>query len=164
MIRVTQRTFKESIQNSPGLNRGNILHFKKRAYEEDEESKAFHQWLVMMKIPHDYSTHGEQRPFRMITKKGKEIRICPSGARLKSLGASEGFPDFTIPVPNEYHHGLYIEMKKQKNGKPTKAQLEWIDLLVDLGYCAVICNGWDEARMLTEKYMQTASKCHRKTT
>lgn len=160
---LNQQKANDMLKNSFKWHKQDSKSSKKRNYDEDKESQAFHEWLNLMKIPHDYSSHGEERTYQTIIRNGKEIRICAAGARLKKLGTSAGFPDFNIPVPNKYHHGLYIEMKSQ-SGKPTKAQIEWIDLLIELGYCAAICKGWDEAQKLTEKYMQTASKYHRKTT
>jgi rhodanese-related sulfurtransferase len=118
-------------------------HFRKRKRknEEEEEQMALVEWLLYKKIPYFAVPNG-----------GSRNKI--EAAKLKKMGVSAGVPDLCIPVPNKYHHGLYIEMKRRDGGITTEEQQKWIDLLTDNGYCAVVCKGWCEAEVLIERYMQ----------
>lgn len=73
------------------------------------------------------------------------------GLRLKRMGVRSGVPDLCIPVARGGFHALYIEMKS-KTGKPTRTQLEWIDLLRSQGCAAEICHGADEAIAAIDRY------------
>src|SRR5271154_6219508 len=116
----------------------NINLPKKRKKEEFEEQKALVQWLCLKKIPHFAIPNGGRRNLQEAKK-------------LKISGVRPGVSDLFIMVPNKYHAGLFIEMKKQKNGEISEDQEQFIEQAIELGYCAVACNGWDEAKELTEK-------------
>lgn len=122
---------------------------KKRKREEDAEHMAFATWLRLNKIPFNHCPSGGKRPKKSINGK----LVCIEGAKLKRMGAMRGFPDFFIMRPNRYHAGLFIEMKKREGGVTSKDQQDCMDLLIDQGYLAVVCEGWDEARELTKKYL-----------
>jgi len=57
-----------------------------------------------------------------------------------------------LPVPRKNYHGLYIEMKFG-NGRTSKDQKEWILNLNNQGYKAVVCNGFEEAKEVIERYL-----------
>lgn len=86
-----------------------------------------------------------------IPNEGK--RSQRTGARLKAEGLKSGVPDICLPVARGGHHGLYIELKRRKNSKVTKEQLEWIADLVAQGYVAAVCRGCDEAISLITRYL-----------
>lgn len=86
-------------------------------------------------------------------------------ARLKAEGVKAGVPDLMLPVSCEtqaqHHHpdrpatlvttvvrwhGLFIEMKKPKDGKVSDKQGKWHADLTAQGYKVVTCWGWEEAR------------------
>lgn len=71
---------------------------------------------------------------------------------LKRQGMRAGVPDLCIPVAKRGFHGLYIEMKYGRN-KPTDKQLEWISLLNDNGYMAVVCVGYGQAKETIDWYL-----------
>ena len=56
-----------------------------------------------------------------------------NGALLKAAGMVSGVPDLSLPVARRGFNGLYIEMKFGNN-KPTKDQVEFMDMLKDQGY------------------------------
>lgn len=66
------------------------------------------------------------------------------GRQMKRMGLKTGVPDVILPVPKGRYHGLAIEMKSLK-GKPTAAQLIWIENLRAVGWRAAICHGWKDA-------------------
>ena len=74
-------------------------------------------------------------------------------ARFKAEGVKAGVPDLFLPVARGPYHGLFIEMKRQKGGKVSDAQKEWIAALIDQGYLAVVCYGWKDAAELIEDYL-----------
>ncbi|MCJ8343315.1 MAG: VRR-NUC domain-containing protein [Cetobacterium sp.] len=80
-------------------------------------------------------------------KRGKSEAV-----RLKRGGVKKGVPDLCLPVPRKNYHGLYIEMKFG-NGRTSKDQKEWILNLNNQGYKAVVCNGFEEAKEVIERYL-----------
>ena len=108
---------------------------------EREEQKALVQYLQARRIP-----------FYAVPNGGSRNPI--EAKNMKAEGVSAGVPDICIPVPNKKYHGLYIEMKRQKGGRVSEKQKEWIDRLNRNGYLAVVCRGFKEAREVVEKYME----------
>ena len=47
----------------------------------------------------------------------------------------------------------FIEMKKTRGGRVSEAQRAYLDMLTGLGYLAVVCNGWLEAKQIIEQYL-----------
>ena len=104
---------------------------------------------VLGRIP---TEHEEQRElvrwFRQ-TWPGVRIFAIPNGGhrspatagRLKAEGVSSGVPDLCIPAWK-----LWIEMKRIKGGVVSADQKDWIKYLEDVGYCAKVCKGADDAK------------------
>ena len=61
-------------------------------------------------------------------------------------------PDIVLPVARGENHGLYIELKIIGN-RPSKEQKEWLKLLKEQGYRAVVCYGSEEAIKEIETYL-----------
>lgn len=81
-------------------------------------------------------------------------RSLAYGAKMKRMGLRKGFPDLLFPTPRNGFHGLVIELKRDKNSKPTKEQLDWIKYLNEQGYRATVCYGAGEAIREIEKYFR----------
>lgn len=87
---------------------------------------------------------------------------CPNGgsrnaieaARLKAQGVKKGVPDLCLPVPRGDYHGLYIELKRQKNGVLSADQKQWIENLRKQGYRVEVCKGFQSAADVIEEYLQ----------
>lgn len=79
-----------------------------------------------------------------------------SGAKAVAIdranGVKKGVPDLCLPVARGGYHGLYIEMKTER-GKVSSEQTKWISDLLEQGYYAEVCHGWQEATDLIERYM-----------
>jgi hypothetical protein len=73
--------------------------------------------------------------------------------RNRQMGVKAGVPDLFYPVPLGGYHGLFIEMKANK-GRPSAVQKRWLKVLNDLGYKAVVCAGWEEARDVLIEYLK----------
>jgi rhodanese-related sulfurtransferase len=72
--------------------------------------------------------------------------------QLKEEGVRPGVPDYFLAVPMPPYHGLYIELKTLK-GKPSPEQKQWLQLLNDQGYLAVIAKGADAAIAILREYL-----------
>ena len=53
--------------------------------------------------------------------------------RLRAEGVKAGVPDLCLPVPRGGYHGLYIELKRQRGGRASDNQVEWLDALSKQG-------------------------------
>lgn len=76
---------------------------------------------------------------------------------LKRMGLSKGFPDLIIFTRNKSktHEVLLIEMKRQKGGKISTEQKEWVEWFDKEGYCVGIARGCSSAIEILKKYIET---------
>jgi hypothetical protein len=74
-------------------------------------------------------------------------------AHLKQQGVRAGVPDLCLPVARCGCHGLYIEMKRQRGGRVTPEQTEWMDALRAEGYAVAVCQGWIMASGVITEYL-----------
>lgn len=79
--------------------------------------------------------------------------------KLKAEGVRSGVPDLFLLEPRHGFHGLAIEMK-DKGGKLSKAQADWLDWLTGRGYCATVCVGSDVARETIASYLASINNEH----
>lgn len=87
-----------------------------------------------------------------ITNEG--LRSVTTGARLKAEGLRPGVPDLCLAVARGGAHGLYIEMKRTKGGRLSAEQATWLEKLAREGYATAVCNGWEQARDVIERYLR----------
>ena len=85
------------------------------------------------------------------------LRSKTEAVRFKKLGVRPGVSDLFLPAPRGKYHGLWVEMKRQKGGKLSPDQKDWIDRMNRKGYLALRADGAEEAcdiiyRYLTEDY------------
>ncbi len=112
---------------------------------EDSHSKALMAWCALsLKI------YPQLKWFAHIPNGG--ARDFREGAKFKAMGVRKGIPDYILPYPRNLFAGLWIELKVGKN-YPTNEQLEWISYLREVGYKAVVCYGWLEAKAAIEEYL-----------
>lgn len=86
-------------------------------------------------------------------------RTTPGVAkRMKAEGVKKGIPDICLPVARGDYHGMFIEMKMP--GKyPRPEQREWINNLMEQGYCAIWCWGWERASEMIIDYLEGKLVC-----
>lgn len=95
---------------------------------------------------------------------GNNLSIAQAG-QSKILRSRRGYPDIFIAEPRGAYHGLFIELKRDPSGyklvtgdlrrdRHTQEQAYLLMLLRKRGYCAEFAGGFDEARLLIDKYMQ----------
>lgn len=73
--------------------------------------------------------------------------------RNHQLGCKKGVPDLMLPIPAGGYHGMFIEMKRP-GGRLDGIQRRWLAALNELGFYAVCCKGWEEARDEIQRYME----------
>ena len=99
----------------------------------------------------------DQEQIRLVTwliKQGIRFYAIPNGGKrnlfealkLKRMGVVAGIPDLCIPIPSGCYHGLYIELKREKGGKVSDSQSDWLAFLTEKGYYAQVARGFEEAR------------------
>ena len=86
-----------------------------------------------------------------IPNDGRRTRV--NGAHMVAEGLKKGVPDICLPVARGGHHGLYIELKRERGGKVSPEQIAWIEALKNEGYVAAVCRGCDEAISLITGYL-----------
>ena len=111
---------------------------------EDQEQTAFCSWLTKTKVKFYAIPNGGSRNFFEAMK-------------LQRTGVKSGVPDICIPVMRGEFGALYIEMKRQKGGKVSETQEEWLLYLSSSGYMAKVANGFDHARKIVESYLSLDS-------
>ena len=70
-------------------------------------------------------------------------RGVKTAIKLKKEGVKSGVPDIQILLPNSKN--VFIEMKKEKDGKLSPAQLDFIDKSQSLGHTVIVGNGCKDA-------------------
>ena len=82
-----------------------------------------------------------------------ESRHKAEAGRLRAEGVKAGVPDLCLPVPRGDFHGLYIELKRQRGGRLSDHQAEWMEALMRQGYCVALCEGWERAAETIIEYL-----------
>lgn len=119
--------------------------------------EAVEQGLLIEWIGYQIARYPElELLFHIPNEKG--TRSITDMQRLKSLGVKPGVPDLFLPVARWGWNGLFIEMKRQKDGRVSKEQQAWISKLTTQGYLVRVCNGFDEAKKSLLLYLSGGAK------
>ena len=113
---------------------------------EDAEQEAVIEWKTLM-LP--------QFP------ELKYLHHCPNGGsrhpaeavKMKKMGVVPGVSDLHLPVARHGYHGLWIEMKRQKGGRLSPDQKDWLDGMNAQGYLALRADGAEQACDILYKYL-----------
>lgn len=73
---------------------------------------------------------------------------------MKAQGFKSGFPDLIVFAKNKKHNLFFLEFKREKGGKLSPQQDEWLNWLNINGYYARKANGCKEAIKILEEYLQ----------
>lgn len=109
---------------------------------EYAECQVFHRYLEMKGIPHTHIGNESQ-----LGGRAGIIR----GAKLKAIGQSKGFPDYLLVVNGQL---VAIEMKRQKGGRVSSEQKEWLGTLTDCGVKCFVCRGAESAIETVERLLK----------
>jgi hypothetical protein len=113
---------------------------------ESTEQQALFEWAAIEK-----RKYPELEMLHAIPNSGK--RPIKTAVRMKAEGQKSGVSDMFLPVARNGRHGLYIELKI-RGGRLTDNQAKWIEMVMEQGYSAEICFGWEEAREILLKYLR----------
>jgi hypothetical protein len=105
------------------------------------------------------SEHCEQRDLvRWFRRKYGPVRIfaIPNGgyrsmtaaAKFKAEGVSAGVLDLFVPAWR-----LWVEMKRQKGGRVSPEQADWIVYLESVGYTCLVCPGSENAQAQIDAFV-----------
>jgi hypothetical protein len=114
---------------------------------EEHEQTLYFRWL-------DYVTiDREALRLHCYAVQNGGFRTLAQAGRFKAQGVTAGVADISIDVPSGAFHGLRIEMKRV-GCKPSGEQLIHMELRRRMGYQAICCQGFDEARRATINYLK----------
>lgn len=82
------------------------------------------------------------------------VRHIGTAVKLKREGVISGVPDLFLMIPKAGWHGMFIEMKI-KGGKVTDNQKQFMGMATLMGYQAVVCWSFDEAKQAITNYLQS---------
>lgn len=97
---------------------------------EHEEQREFVRWFRQ-------TFHG----VRIFAIANGGARSKATAGRLKAEGVVSGVPDLFVPAWR-----LWVEMKRTKGGSLSPEQKDWIAYLQEVGYCAIVCKGAEDAK------------------
>lgn len=123
----------------------------------------------MTRIVRDKVPTEREEQIKFVTWLRKEGYKCTASANggsrnlleainLKRMGVSAGFPDVEVPFPSGPYHGFYVEMKRQKGGKISPEQAEWLSYLREKGYYAEEAKGFEVAKAMFIHYLSFTPK------
>ena len=118
---------------------------------EDAEQTALFRWAAYQR-----GRWPELELMFHIPNGGKRSKA--EAARFMRLGVKAGVSDVFLPVARGGCHGLWIELKRLKTGRPSAAQIEWIERMTQQGYAATVCHGWEQAAKVIAEYMSAGAK------
>lgn len=123
----------------------NVLQVPERS--EDEIQISIINWATLQKYK------GRPLAYYLIHPANGGYRKDKEAAKLKRMGVQAGYPDLVLDIPKGGYHGLRIELKKLKGGRTQDNQKERIAVLLEEGYYAVVCKGFQDATGTIKKYM-----------
>ena len=121
-----------------------MMSIMRNSYEAHEQAALFNWAAYVPELKYMYA----------VPNGGSRNKI--EAANLKRQGVKRGVPDICLPLPKGKYHGLYIELKYGK-GRASENQKDYLEYLASVGYKAVLCYGYDEARIEIEKYLRGAN-------
>jgi len=123
---------------------------------EHDEQVAIFEWAAMSlgvypELELLYAIpNGAKLPYKKNARGGRYSR---EAFWLLREGLKPGVPDMCLPVARSGYHGLYVELKHDKN-KPTDKQEWWIDALNTQGYLSVAVWEAEAAIELITNYLE----------
>lgn len=118
---------------------------------EADEQKALFRWADAARCKYP-----ELELMHHIVNEGR--RDGRTGYNLRLMGMKRGVPDVCLPVARGGFHGLYVEMKRVKGGRPSPEQYWWREKLREQGYRAEICYGWEDAARVIREYLDNGQQ------
>lgn len=127
--------------------RAQLLDGDEPRTEEQHQMRLF-EW----KRENEHRWPGELELLIHIPNGGHRKRAV--AGKLKALGVKRGVHDLLLPVKRPGFSGLWIELKAL-SGTASSEQIEWRDHMRAQGYRAEIVKGWQAARDLIVRYLES---------
>ena len=89
-------------------------------------------------------------PVRIFAIPNGGYRSMTTAGKLKAEGVSAGIPDLFVPAWR-----LWVEMKRQKGGRVSPEQADWIIYLESVGYTCLVCPGSQNAQAQIDAFAAT---------
>ncbi len=84
-----------------------------------------------------------------------ERKCSPAyGKILQKMGVKRGVPDLFIAYPVVSYHGCFVEIKAP-DGKISKEQKAFTELMISKGYVAEFCFGLDAFILTVNRYLKS---------
>lgn len=119
---------------------------------ENQEQRALVKWLSYHPIVRNF--------YLKLNNEGK--RTGQQGFNLKLMGLRPGASDLLIYYPTKTHHGLWLEMKRNKKYTKSEmstdtwiAQEEFLKMVKSVGFAGEFCYGYEAAIKIIEAYLLT---------
>jgi hypothetical protein len=80
------------------------------------------------------------------------LRSKATAAKMAAEGQKAGIWDIFVPIPSGGYHGLFIEMKFNRN-KLTDLQKEFGKFATQQGYCCKVAYSAEEAIEIIDEYL-----------
>lgn len=97
--------------------------------------------IVCVHVPNGFPLGGLRNKFAYINA-------------IKRQGYKTGFPDLIVFAKNSRYNALFLEFKREKQGRLSEVQKDWIEWLNNNGYFARCVKGNIEAVEILEKYLK----------
>lgn len=111
---------------------------------EYQEQCAFIEW---------FRWQYPQLSGRLFAIPNGELRNIRVAQKLKKQGVMPGVADLFLMVASGGYHGLFIEMKRQKEGRQSEAQKRFEAECSAANFCYVLCKGHEQAQIYIKKYI-----------
>lgn len=82
------------------------------------------------------------------------LRNLKTAVRLKTEGVKPGVADLFLAMPSKQHHGLFIEMKRQRGNGQTELQRQFQGAVESQGYKYILARGYEQAKQGILEYMK----------
>lgn len=112
---------------------------------EYQEQCAFVEW---------FRWQYPQLSGRLFAIPNGELRNIIVAQKLKKQGVLPGVADLFLMVSACGFHGLFIEMKRQKEGRQSEAQKRFEAECKTAGFLYALCKGHEQARDFVAKYLK----------
>lgn len=128
-----------------------LIATAERVNKESSHQRALFCWA------HDNSELYPELEWMFAVPNGGE-RQAVVGANLKAEGVKSGVPDILLPARRGPWIGLWIELKRVKTvskraGKASIEQNKWIIYFQSIGYGAIVCYGYEDAKKTILDYL-----------
>lgn len=125
---------------------------------EEHSQQTLVEWAALTRVPKGPMAGRKIGEFLFAIPNGTYLNGTPRQrgaqmARLKKAGLMPGASDLFLALPASARHGLFIEMKRPGPGKTSEEQIEFATRMMQAGYCAALCRGFERAKAAIETYL-----------